>query len=117
MRFVFRVDRMGAKVEIRGLAVGDEHIHRFERTLRDVVDNSALPVRIPLNGEEEDRSGLQEKLRAVFVSEQAITSELRPCTVKRPYAQELLANAFHLYRYSRRSQSENHSKAHSKASA
>ncbi|KAH8173461.1 PI31 proteasome regulator domain-containing protein [Sarocladium implicatum] len=71
MRFVFRVDRMGAKVEIRGLAVGDEHIHRFERTLREVVDNSALPIRIPVNGEgEEDRSGLKEKLRAVFVSEQ-----------------------------------------------
>lgn len=82
MRFVVRVDRMGAKVEIRGLAVGDENIHRFERTVRDVVDSGALPVRIPMSGEEEDRSGLVEKLRSVFVSEQAIADILQDLKVK-----------------------------------
>ncbi|KAK0391388.1 hypothetical protein NLU13_0888 [Sarocladium strictum] len=76
MRFVFRIDRMGAKVEIRGLAVGDENIHRFERTVRDVVKSTALPVRIPVNDGQEDRSGLAETLRDVFVSEQAIADIL-----------------------------------------
>lgn len=74
MTFVVRVDRMGAKVEIRGLAVGDENIHRFERTVRDVVDNSTLPVRITLDpAGNEDRGDLRQKLRKVFVSEQAIS--------------------------------------------
>ncbi|KAL2208575.1 hypothetical protein CC79DRAFT_1355889 [Sarocladium strictum] len=82
MRFIFRVDRMGAKVEIRGLAVGDENIHRFERTVRDVIRSDALPVRIPMNGEEEDRSGLEDKLKSVFVSQQAITDILEDLKVK-----------------------------------
>lgn len=72
MKFVVRVDRMGGKVEIRGLAVGDENIHRFERSVRDVVQSSGLPVRITVNDGEENRSDLAEKLRGVFVSEQAI---------------------------------------------
>lgn len=76
MRFVVRVDRMGAKVEIRALAVGDERIHRFERTVRDVVQSSSLPVRITMtNDGEEDRQDLIDKLRKLFVSEQAITGE------------------------------------------
>lgn len=82
MRFIFRVDRMGAKVEIRGLAVGDENIHRFERTVRDVIRSDALPIRIPMNGEEEDRSGLEDKLKSVFVSQQAITDILEDLKVK-----------------------------------
>ncbi|KAH7150483.1 PI31 proteasome regulator N-terminal-domain-containing protein [Dactylonectria estremocensis] len=81
MTFVIRVDRMGGKVEIRGLAIGDENIHRFERTVRDVVQSSSLPVRITMNGEHEDRSDLAEKLRGVFVSEQAITDILNDLRV------------------------------------
>ncbi|KND89946.1 hypothetical protein TOPH_05417 [Tolypocladium ophioglossoides CBS 100239] len=78
MRFVVRVDRMGGKVEVRGLAVGDENIHRFERTVRDVVLASRLPVRITLTPDgDEDRSDLVEKLRGAFVSEQAIADILR----------------------------------------
>jgi hypothetical protein len=73
MQFVVRVDKMGTKVEIRGLAVGDENIYRFERALRDVVQSSSLPVRITLTDNGEDRSDLVDKLRKVFVSEQAIT--------------------------------------------
>lgn len=76
MRFVVRIDRMGAKVEVRGLAVGDDNIHRFERSIRDVVDAKALPIRITLNREgQEDRSDLADKLRRVFVSEQAIAGK------------------------------------------
>lgn len=81
MRFVIRVDRMGGKVEVRGLAVGDEKIHRFERTVRHVVKASALPVRITMKADgEEDRSDLVAKLRGAFLSEQAIagTSFPRP---------------------------------------
>lgn len=79
MRFVIRVDRMGAKVEVRGLAVGDEHIHRFERTVRDVVRADGLPVRIDLtDAGAEDRADLVHKLRAAFVSDQAIGGKSCP---------------------------------------
>ncbi|KAM5347948.1 hypothetical protein ACJ41O_007772 [Fusarium nematophilum] len=81
MSFVVRVDRMGSKVEIRGLAVGDDNIYRFERTVRDVVQSSGLPVRITMNEKEEDRSDLAEKLRGVFVSEQAIADILHDLKV------------------------------------
>lgn len=72
MSFVIHVDRTGSKVEVRGLAVGDENGYRFERTLRDVVLPSGLPVRITMKDNTEDRSDLVGKLRGVFVSEQAI---------------------------------------------
>lgn len=73
MTFVFRVDRMGAKVEIRGLAAGAENIYRFERTVRDVVVSSQLPLRITFNESgAEDRSDLPDRLRAVFASAAAV---------------------------------------------
>ncbi|KAG8427051.1 hypothetical protein J3459_007569 [Metarhizium acridum] len=82
MDFVFRIDRMGAKVEVRGLAVGDENIHRFERTVRDIVNSAALPVRITMTEGQEDRSDLVEKLRNVFVSREAISDLLNDLKVK-----------------------------------
>ncbi|EFY93935.1 hypothetical protein J3458_007004 [Metarhizium acridum] len=82
MDFVFRIDRMGAKVEVRGLAVGDENIHRFERTVRDIVNSAALPVRITMTEGQEDRSDLVEKLRNVFVSGEAISDLLNDLKVK-----------------------------------
>lgn len=84
MTFVVRVDRMGAKVEVRGLAVGDENIHRFEVTVRDVVTSaSALPLKMTLTEDgDEDRSDLIEKLRKLFVSEEAITKILHDLKVK-----------------------------------
>lgn len=73
MRFVISIDKIGSKVEIRGLAIGDENIHRFEKTIGEVVQSKNLPVRITLTGEgEEDRSDLAEKLSKVFTSEEAI---------------------------------------------
>ena len=72
MRFVIRVDRMGGKVEIRGLAVGDEKIYRFERTVKDVVDSSKLPVRITMENGLENRDDLAEKLGKVFSSDHAL---------------------------------------------
>ncbi|KAF4126488.1 Pfam:Inhibitor PI31 [Geosmithia morbida] len=75
MTFVVRVDRMGSKVEVRGLAVGDEKIYRFERPIRDVVQSRHLPFRIPITDDgQEDRSGVAEKLRSLFASESAISS-------------------------------------------
>lgn len=98
MDFVFRIDRMGAKVEVRGLAVGADSIYRFERTVRDVVQANNLPVRIKLvpsssssegddvapqqQQQEEDRSDLPNQLRAVFVSDQAIADILNDLKVE-----------------------------------
>jgi hypothetical protein len=76
MTFSFRVDRMGKKVEVRGLAVGDDNIRRFERSISEVVDSKKLPIRITMNDNEEDRSDLVDKLRDVFTSEQAIAGTL-----------------------------------------
>ncbi|KAJ3453344.1 hypothetical protein MRS44_017591 [Fusarium solani] len=60
MSFVIHVDRTGSKVEVRGLAVGDENGYRFERTLRDVVLPSGLPVRITMKDNTEDRNILRD---------------------------------------------------------
>ncbi|KAJ6447236.1 PI31 proteasome regulator [Purpureocillium lavendulum] len=83
MRFVVRVDRMGGKVEVRGLAVGADTIHRFERAVRDVVRSDGLPLRITLKEEDgaEDRTDLVDKMRKLFVSEQAIADILRDLKV------------------------------------
>ncbi|RYP73644.1 hypothetical protein DL771_003532 [Monosporascus sp. 5C6A] len=80
LRFVIRVDRMGGKAEIRGLAVQDERIARLEIIIRDFVSNAALPVRITParendnagGGPEEDRSDLCRKLRDVMISESRV---------------------------------------------
>ncbi|KAH6895703.1 PI31 proteasome regulator N-terminal-domain-containing protein [Thelonectria olida] len=76
MRFIIRVDRLGGKVEVRGLAVGDDKIYRFERNVRDVVKSNGLPVRITISEGQEDRSDLVEKFRGVFVSEEALSALL-----------------------------------------
>ncbi|KAI5922533.1 PI31 proteasome regulator N-terminal-domain-containing protein [Camillea tinctor] len=74
LRFVIKVDRMGGKAEIRGLAINDERIARLEITIKDFVSNAALPVRITLTEEgTEDRSDLPQKFLNVFVSESRIT--------------------------------------------
>jgi hypothetical protein len=67
MRFIVKIDRLGSKIEIRGLAVGDERINRFDFVPRDYVTATALPLRISKkdNGEE-DRSDLEDKIKAVF---------------------------------------------------
>ncbi|EFX05489.1 pi31 proteasome regulator [Grosmannia clavigera kw1407] len=43
LTFVVRVDRMGAKVEIRGLATGAERIQRIELVVQDHIATSELP--------------------------------------------------------------------------
>lgn len=77
MHFVIKLDRMGGRADIRGLAVGDERIHRFEVAARDYISAAALPVRISRQeeGGEEDRSDLEEKLGKVFISEERMTGE------------------------------------------
>lgn len=83
MTFVVKVDRLGSKVEVRGLAVGDDKIYRFERSIRDVVRSSGLPVRIKLSEDgSEDRSDLKDKLKQVFVSDRAIEDILEEFKVK-----------------------------------
>ncbi|KAK8090773.1 hypothetical protein PG994_000278 [Apiospora phragmitis] len=74
LRFVIKVDRMGGKAEIRGLAIDDDRIARVEVTSKDFISNGALPVRITLTPEStEDRSDLPQKLQAVFINEARIT--------------------------------------------
>ncbi|PKS09281.1 hypothetical protein jhhlp_003895 [Lomentospora prolificans] len=83
MTFVVKVDRLGNQVEVRGLAVGDDKIYRFERNIRDVVRSSGLPIRITLDEDgSEDRSDLNDKLKQVFVSDQAIEDILNEFKVK-----------------------------------
>ncbi|KNB06165.1 hypothetical protein FOXG_06977 [Fusarium oxysporum f. sp. lycopersici 4287] len=71
-----RVSPMGKKVEIQGLAVGDDNICRFERSIGEVVKSDKLPIRITTKDNEEDRSDLAEKLQVLFTSEQTITDIL-----------------------------------------
>ncbi|KAH9883615.1 PI31 proteasome regulator N-terminal-domain-containing protein [Xylariomycetidae sp. FL2044] len=73
LRFVIKVDRMGGKAEIRGLAVQDERIARVEVVIKDFISNNALPIRIPRTEEgAEDRSELPQTLKNVFISESRI---------------------------------------------
>ncbi|KAK5630152.1 hypothetical protein RRF57_005867 [Xylaria bambusicola] len=73
LRFVVKIDRMGGKADIRGLALQDDRIARSEITIRDFISNSALPVRITMRQDgTEDRSDLVDKLQNVFVSESSI---------------------------------------------
>lgn len=73
MQFVLHIDRMGAKIDVRGLATGDERIARFDITARDYISSSALPLRITLTADgTEDRSDLPQKLKTLFISEERI---------------------------------------------
>ncbi|KAL2164948.1 hypothetical protein VTH06DRAFT_244, partial [Thermothelomyces fergusii] len=73
MRFVLHVDRLGAKIEIRGLATGHERITRFDITANDYVSPSALPLRASRSAESrQDKSELAQKLKILFISEERI---------------------------------------------
>lgn len=74
MEFVCRIDRMGPRVSIRGLAVGHDQIEGFEVAPKYVVDSKSLPLRITLTDNGEDRSDLLEKVRKVFTSDWALSS-------------------------------------------
>jgi hypothetical protein len=70
---IIKVDRLGSKAEVRGLAVGHEVIHRLEISVRDYIKSSSLPIRIKINGDgSEDRSDLPEKLKQTFASQSAM---------------------------------------------
>lgn len=70
MTDLVNVTRMGTKIEVRGLAVGHDVIHRFEVAPRDYVNSSKLPLRITMSEDgAEDRSDLREKIHSLFVSE------------------------------------------------
>ncbi|KAI1409201.1 PI31 proteasome regulator N-terminal-domain-containing protein [Hypoxylon sp. FL1857] len=72
LRFVIRTDRMGGKAEIRGLGIHDDRIARVEVTIKDFVSNAALPIRITVNDDGEDRSNLPQTLQNVFISQSRI---------------------------------------------
>ena len=80
MKFILRIDRLGGKIEIRGLATGDERIARFEIAARDYISSSSLPLRIPFSTpppnapRTEDRGApLLSSLQSLFVSPARIT--------------------------------------------
>ncbi|KAI1169899.1 PI31 proteasome regulator N-terminal-domain-containing protein [Nemania sp. FL0916] len=73
LRFIIKIDRLGGKAEIRGLAVQDERIARVEVTIKDFVSNAALPVRITMTQDgAEDRTDLRQKFQNVFISESRV---------------------------------------------
>jgi hypothetical protein len=75
MTFVIHIDRMGSVVEVRGLAVGDEKIYRFDTRIADVVHGDQFPVSIPRTEDGNiDRAGVLEILKKVFVSPEAVYS-------------------------------------------
>jgi hypothetical protein len=63
---------MGGKAEIRGLAKDDERIARLSVTIKDYVSNAALPVRITMTDDTEDRTDLQRKFQDVFISQSRV---------------------------------------------
>ncbi|KOS23216.1 hypothetical protein ESCO_003966 [Escovopsis weberi] len=79
LRFVIRVDRMGSKTDVRGLAVGDDKIHHFEVVTRDVVAGAKLPLRIPFQDGHEDRSHLGSEMHRLFASSEAMQSVITQC--------------------------------------
>jgi hypothetical protein len=75
MQYVVKVDRLGGKAEIRGIGLGDEKISRFEVTAKDYISSAALPLRITMTANGEDRSGLEQKLKEVFISPSRIQGQ------------------------------------------
>ncbi|KAJ4289495.1 hypothetical protein N0V88_006977 [Collariella sp. IMI 366227] len=74
MTFVLHISRMGAKIDIKGLATGHDRIASFDISSRDYISTAALPLRIPMTESgTEDRSNLQAKLKDVFMSPTRIT--------------------------------------------
>lgn len=73
MQYVVKVDKLGSKAEIRGIGLGDERISRMEVTAKDYISSAALPLRIMMTEEGEDRSELESKLKDVFISPSRIT--------------------------------------------
>jgi hypothetical protein len=79
MQFVLHIDRLGSKIEVRGLGTGAERIARFDITARDYISSSALPLRINITADgTEDRSDLSKKLKTLFISEERIKGTLPP---------------------------------------
>ncbi|KNB18724.1 hypothetical protein FOXG_22346 [Fusarium oxysporum f. sp. lycopersici 4287] len=60
MALSIRVNPMGKKVEIQGLAVGDDNICRFDRSIGELVKSDKLPIRITIKDNEEDRNILHD---------------------------------------------------------
>lgn len=112
MKFVINIDKIGTKVEIRGLALGDENIHRFEKKIGDVVQSRSLPIRITMTeGGEEDRGDLAGKLGKVFSSDEAIA-----CKCKY-HNHKLRLTTLQLFSVTSRSTSSRSSSPNSKARA
>jgi hypothetical protein len=78
MQYALKVDRLGGKAEIRGIGLGDEKITRLEIVAKDYVSSSALPLRIKIENGQEDRAGLPQQLKDVFISPSRIQGSSHP---------------------------------------
>ncbi|KAK3319038.1 PI31 proteasome regulator N-terminal-domain-containing protein [Apodospora peruviana] len=72
MHFLLRIDRISSKVEIRGIAIGDEKIARLELAPREYVSSAALPVRRGSENDNSNNKDLEEKIGRVFMSPERI---------------------------------------------
>lgn len=76
LKYLLKVDRIGGKAEIRGIAIEDDRIARVEVTTREYIANASLPVRISMTQDDppaEDRTDLPDKLLPVFASQERMT--------------------------------------------
>ncbi|PSR81421.1 PI31 proteasome regulator N-terminal-domain-containing protein [Coniella lustricola] len=72
--FILKTDRIGSKIEIRGLAIDTDNIARVEFLPRDYISSAALPLRMTRSGDsgQEDRSDLVSKFQRIFISPERV---------------------------------------------
>jgi hypothetical protein len=86
MKYLIQVIRSSTKARIQGIALGDERTTAFEITAKDYISASALPLRITMTDEGEDRADLEEKLKQVFTSPhriQDLASEFKSTIIQK----------------------------------
>lgn len=66
MEYIIKVNRLGGKAVVLGIAVGDDKTTTFDITVRDYVSEGSLPVSTPEDTSTED---LARILQGVFISE------------------------------------------------
>ena len=65
MEYLIQVSRLGSKVIINGLAVGDEKVHSLDLPVKDFVSESSFPYTLPSQTDNEENA---ESIRHLFIS-------------------------------------------------
>ena len=63
MEYVIKMNRLGSKIVVNGLAVGDEKVHILDMPIKDFISESSFPFSLTGNGDKDE-----ENLRHVFIS-------------------------------------------------